>query len=184
MTLLRNAIIYGVFETQFGEIFLACTERGLCWLGFEVGQGDNKAYRGASLARLKALYPDHVLKHHNAPLLGFKKQVLEAWARDDLRSVALDMKGTAFQQDVWRALLEIPKGELRSYQDIANAVGRPKAVRAVGSAIGANPVSLIVPCHRVVRTGAGDYQKRLGGYAWGLDVKRAILEAEMPSIAA
>jgi AraC family transcriptional regulator of adaptative response/methylated-DNA-[protein]-cysteine methyltransferase len=81
--------------------------------------------------------------------------------------------GTPFQHQVWRALLDIPRGEVVSYQDIAHKVGRPKAVRAVGSAVGANPISPLIPCHRVVGSNGS-----FGGYYWGLDIKRALLQEE------
>ncbi len=88
-------------------------------------------------------------------------------------AIPLDLRGTAFQVAVWQALLGIPHGETRTYAEIAGAVGNPAAVRAVGSAIGRNPVSVLVPCHRVVRTGGG-----LGGYGGGLWRKEYLLEFE------
>ena len=88
-------------------------------------------------------------------------------------SLPLDIRGTAFQQQVWRALQKIPAGRTRSYAEMARSIGRPDAMRAVGSACGANPVALVVPCHRVVQTGGG-----LGGYRWGVERKRELLEAE------
>ena len=78
-----------------------------------------------------------------------------------------------FQQRVWTALRQIPRGETRTYKDIASAIGAPKAVRAVGSACGANPVALVIPCHRALRTDGG-----LGGYAWGLERKQKLLKIE------
>ena len=89
-------------------------------------------------------------------------------------SLPLDIRGTAFQQQVWRALQKIPAGRTRSYAEIARSIGRPDATRAVGSACGANPVALVVPCHRVVQTGGG-----LGGYRWGIKRKRELLDAEL-----
>jgi AraC family transcriptional regulator of adaptative response/methylated-DNA-[protein]-cysteine methyltransferase len=87
--------------------------------------------------------------------------------------VPLDIRGTVFQRRVWEALRRIPRGETRTYGEIARQIGAPAAVRAVGSACGANPVALVVPCHRAVRTDGG-----LGGYAWGLGVKKRLLEIE------
>jgi AraC family transcriptional regulator of adaptative response/methylated-DNA-[protein]-cysteine methyltransferase len=87
--------------------------------------------------------------------------------------VPLDIRGTVFQRRVWEALRRIPRGETRTYGEIAREIGAPAAVRAVGSACGANPVALVVPCHRAVRTDGG-----LGGYAWGLGVKKRLLEIE------
>lgn len=85
----------------------------------------------------------------------------------------LDLQGTEFQQQVWQALLTIPAGETRSYSDIAKQIGRPKAVRAVGSACGANPVSILVPCHRVIRSD-GSFK----GYHWGIEMKTRLLAIE------
>ena len=88
-------------------------------------------------------------------------------------AIPLDLRGTSFQVAVWNALQDIPHGETRTYAEIAGAVGKPAAVRAVGSAIGRNPVSVLVPCHRVVRTGGG-----LGGYGGGLWRKEYLLDLE------
>ena len=85
----------------------------------------------------------------------------------------LDLRGTAFQERVWRALLEIPNGQTASYAEVARRIGRPKAARAVASACAANPVAVVVPCHRVVRTDGG-----LSNYRWGVDRKRRLLERE------
>jgi AraC family transcriptional regulator of adaptative response/methylated-DNA-[protein]-cysteine methyltransferase len=90
-----------------------------------------------------------------------------------LARLPLDIRGTVFQRRVWDALRGIPRGETRTYRELARAVGAPAAVRAVGSACGANPVALVIPCHRAVRTDGG-----LGGYAWGLDRKRRLLRLE------
>jgi AraC family transcriptional regulator of adaptative response/methylated-DNA-[protein]-cysteine methyltransferase len=90
-----------------------------------------------------------------------------------LARVPLDIRGTVFQRRVWDELRRIPRGETRTYREIARAVGAPAAVRAVGSACGANPVALVVPCHRAVRTDGG-----LGGYAWGLGRKKKLLALE------
>ena len=88
--------------------------------------------------------------------------------------IPIDVKGTAFQEAVWRELRKIPAGETRSYADIAAAVGKPKAVRAAGSANGANNVAVLIPCHRVVRSDGS-----LGGYAYGLPIKRELLKREI-----
>ena len=87
--------------------------------------------------------------------------------------VPLDVQGTAFQWTVWKALQAIPAGETRTYAEVARAVGRPRAVRAVASACASNPVALVVPCHRVVPKAGG-----VGGYRWGADRKRALLDRE------
>ena len=92
---------------------------------------------------------------------------------DALADVDVDLRGTAFQRDVWNALRAIPAGETVSYRDIAEAVGRPEATRAVGNAVGSNPVAIVVPCHRVIRASGG-----LGGFGGGLDRKRWLLAHE------
>ncbi len=103
---------------------------------------------------------------------------LDAYFAGDLRefSVPLDLRGTEFQRQVWELLLPIPYGETRSYGQIASALGRPRASRAVGQAIGTNPVAIIVPCHRVIGAGGG-----LVGYGGGLHRKQALLELEAPA---
>lgn len=111
---------------------------------------------GASAVRLHSTRPDSIPLSSNAA-----------------DSLSLDLRGTPFQVAVWKALLDIPYGETRTYAKIADAVGKPAAVRAVGSAIGRNPISVLVPCHRVVRTGGG-----LGGYGGGLWRKEYLLKLE------
>jgi AraC family transcriptional regulator of adaptative response/methylated-DNA-[protein]-cysteine methyltransferase len=102
-------------------------------------------------------------------------QELKAYFAGSLRQfkTPIILIGTPFQQVVWKAVQEIPYGQTRSYADIARAIGKPKAVRAVGTAIGANPIWVIVPCHRVIQSNGG-----LGGYAGGLERKRWLLEHE------
>jgi AraC family transcriptional regulator of adaptative response/methylated-DNA-[protein]-cysteine methyltransferase len=103
-----------------------------------------------------------------------KEKILSFMAGEaGLARVPLDIRGTVFQRRVWRELQRIPRGATRTYAQIASAIGAPRAVRAVGSACGANPVALAVPCHRAVRTDGG-----LGGYAWGLRRKKRLLELE------
>src|SRR3546814_3965368 len=95
------------------------------------------------------------------------------WSSDVCLPISLDVRGTAFQQAVWRELQRIPPGETRTYAQIAAAVGKPGAVRAAGSANGANNVAVLIPCHRVIRTGGA-----LGGYAYGLERKEKLLARE------
>src|SRR5262249_21933632 len=94
----------------------------------------------------------------------------------NLAKVPVDIRGTVFQRKVWDELRRIPRGETRTYAQIARAIGAPRAVRAVGSACGANPVAVVIPCHRAVRTDGG-----LGGYAWGLPRKKKLLALEKKS---
>ena len=113
-------------------------------------------------------------KAANASLVERLIALIDDWVEDGSEpSVPLDPIGTEFQMRVWNALRRIPRGETRSYADIARAIGSPDAVRAVGAACGANPIALFIPCHRVVRSNGA-----LGGYRWGLDLKRALLKRE------
>ena len=113
------------------------------------------------------------------PLLLETKRQLRAYFAGDLREfdLPLDIAGTAFQQRVWRALLRIPYGETRSYSEIARSIGAPSAVRAVGAANGANPIPIVVPCHRVIGAGGS-----LVGYGGGLPLKQRLLALERGSL--
>ena len=164
----REQIIYGVHPTSVGEIVLAKSALGLCWLGFTV-----KGYKGDGMERMLGFYPMAQFVRDDVGVKSLKDDVLTAWQDDRLSDIMLDLRGTDFQKAVWMALLNIPKGRVCSYRDIAVAIGRPKAVRAVGTAVGSNPVSLVVPCHRVVQSNG-----KLGNYGWGLSIKQALLEQE------
>jgi len=160
-------IRYATFRFPIGHVLLGATARGIC----AVKLGDAPAPLAQQLAQefsQAELVPD-------AKALAPAAQALRAWFSGDasLERLPLDIRGTVFQRRVWDALRRIPRGETRSYQDIARALGAPRAVRAVGSACGANPVALIVPCHRVLRSDGS-----LGGYAWGLERKRKLLGLE------
>jgi len=161
-------ITYGFYHSPFGEMVLAKTEKGLCWLGFMI-----RGKKGNGYARMKKFFPGALLVHDDEAIAKLAMSVLTAWERGREASIKLDLQGTAFQISVWKSLLKIPKGKVCSYSDVANDIARPKAVRAVGGAVGANPVSLIVPCHRVVPRGGG-----VGNYGWGPKLKENILEAE------
>jgi AraC family transcriptional regulator of adaptative response/methylated-DNA-[protein]-cysteine methyltransferase len=146
-------------------VLAAATEKGLC----SIKLGDDAG-------RLKRLladeFPQAQLEENGLQEL---KQKILAFIEGEasLARVPLDIRGTVFQRRVWDELRRIPRGETRTYRDIARAIGFPAAVRAVGSACGANPVALAVPCHRALRTDGG-----LGGYAWGLARKRKLLSLE------
>jgi AraC family transcriptional regulator of adaptative response/methylated-DNA-[protein]-cysteine methyltransferase len=158
-------IAFTCFASALGTVLVAATEKGLC----SVKLGDD-------VHRLKRLlaeeFPAAELEENGLEAL--KHKVLSFIDGEaSLARVPLDIRGTVFQRRVWEELRRIPRGETRTYQDIARAIGFPAAVRAVGSACGANPVALVVPCHRAVRTDGG-----LGGYAWGLARKRKLLRFE------
>lgn len=160
-------IAYTTFVSPLGWILLASTARGLC----SVKLGD----RPDALAKQLAVeFSEAQLKEDRRGLKDAKDRVLGFLSGDaTLINLPLDIRGTVFQQRVWSALRRIPRGHTCSYKDIAAAIGEPKAIRAVGSACGANPVALIIPCHRAVRTDGG-----LGGYAWGLARKQKLLRIE------
>ena len=154
-------IRYAVVPSRHGRLLAAATSRGVC----AVTLGD----RPAALERaLRAEFPDAYIKAD--PALEPLAERIEAGRADE---VALDLRGTAFQRQVWQELRRIPAGQTRTYTDVANALGRPSAVRAVASACASNHVGLLVPCHRVLRRDGG-----LGGFRWGIERKRALLDAE------
>ncbi|MEY3701122.1 MAG: hypothetical protein RI891_414 [Gemmatimonadota bacterium] len=158
-------IRYGFHPTPYGEGLIATTEYGICRLTFVEGG------RRATLARVKAEFPEATFVEDVARTTALMQQ-----AFDHQRSgaLALDLKGTAFQRRVWSELLQVPRGATTTYGGLAARIGAPSASRAVGSAVGANPVCFVVPCHRVVR---GD--GTLGGYAWGPAMKAAMLADEL-----
>jgi AraC family transcriptional regulator of adaptative response/methylated-DNA-[protein]-cysteine methyltransferase len=157
-------IRWTVAETRFGAMLVAATERGLCRVSFDTDPA------GLARAHPRA----ELVEDAEAPIIRSGLSAIEDPALGP--TVPLDCGGTPFQQRVWAELRRIPPGETRSYLDIARALGHPKATRAVGSANGANPVAIIVPCHRVLR-----HDGALGGYAGGLERKRALLAAETGS---
>ena len=156
-------IRYAVVDSPLGPLLVAATDKGICRLTFDEDE-----------AALRRRFPQADLQPGGEALAALIGQVLAAVERPlAMPDLPLDVAGTAFQERVWAELRKIPAGETRSYAQIAAAVGQPGAVRAVGTANGANPVAVLVPCHRVVRSDGS-----LGGYAGGLDRKRRLLEAE------
>lgn len=154
-------------ETSLGAMLVAATDKGICRLSFD--ENEDKLARRFPNARIEAG------GEAMAALLEGAVAAVETPSR--MPDLPLDVAGTAFQQAVWAELRRIPPGETRTYTQMAAAVGKPKAVRAAGSANGANPVSVLIPCHRVVRSDGS-----LGGYAYGLDRKRALLDKERTEI--
>lgn len=147
----EGELSYCIENSPYGPMLLAWNSLGLCYLGFTDSLDDIKQrWPKATAAATSNPYADTLNK-----------------------ASPLALYGTPFEHSVWRALLNIPSGETCSYSDIAYAIGKPTAQRAVASTIGRNPVSLLIPCHRVVRA-TGE----LGGYHWGLDIKRLILAGE------
>jgi AraC family transcriptional regulator of adaptative response/methylated-DNA-[protein]-cysteine methyltransferase len=156
-------IRWAVVATTLGPMLVAATDKGVCRLSFAEGP-EELAHR----------FPNAVLAEggaHFAALLAEVVAAVETPGRGT--HIPLDVRGTAFQEACWQALREIPPGETRTYAQIAAAAGNPRAVRAAGSANARNNVAVLIPCHRVIRTG-GD----LGGYAYGPDIKRELLKRE------
>lgn len=155
---------YGWHESPFGQCLIVATEQGVCGLGFERGAGQQETF-------------DDLMTHWPAAAIREDHSLTEPFAeaafghsRTDLK---LMLRGTPFQLKVWEALLRIPPGSVVTYTDVARALERPDAVRAVASAIARNPISWLIPCHRVLRqTGA------LAGYRWDVNRKRAMLAIE------
>lgn len=156
------------FESPIGSLLCASTERGLAYVRLPRAGG-----RGfAGWLRRQAAGAE--VRQGFAPNKAAIQQILEylEGKRSEF-DLALDLRGTDFQRRVWGALLEIPYGQTRSYAEVARSIREPAAVRAVGTANGANPCSIVVPCHRVVATGG-----KLGGYGGGLPLKRRLLALE------
>ena len=155
-------IHWGWFDSPFGPALVMGTDKGICGMGFAAEMGEAHAMQ------------DLVSRW---PLAAFVEDParLRPWVQAAFSSAEapLHLIGAPFQIKVWEALLRIPSGHVTTYSEIARAVGHPAAVRAVGTAVGRNPISLFIPCHRALRKTGG-----LGGYHWGLPVKRAILAWE------
>jgi AraC family transcriptional regulator, regulatory protein of adaptative response / methylated-DNA-[protein]-cysteine methyltransferase len=155
-------ILWGWFDSPFGAAIVMGTDRGLCGIGFAAETGAEAAF-----ADLHARWPHATFTENPA--------FLRPWAEAAFGSgqTPLHLIGAPFQIKVWEALLCVPTGHVTTYGDLARAIGTTGAARAVGTAVGRNPIGFLIPCHRVIRkTGA------LGGYHWGLPVKRAMLAWE------
>lgn len=165
-------IRYGVHDSPFGPALVAVTPRGICGLHFvgEVADG---------IARLRKDWPQADLRHDAAGTAAVAERLFRPLTSGVGQPLAVLVKGSNFQVKVWRALLEVPFGTVTSYRQIAARVGASGAARAVGGAIGANPVAWLIPCHRVIRDSG-----LLGGYHWGLDRKAAMLGWEAARAAA
>ena len=154
-------ISYGFFTSPFGEILVMGTKRGVCGLGFTAD-----ASREYALKDLQSRWP-------NATYVENPDSLDITALLDGQQTAKLYLIGAPFQIKVWEALLNVPSGQVTTYSEIAQSIGHPKAVRAVGTAVGRNPISWLIPCHRALQKSGG-----LGGYHWGLPVKRALLAWE------
>ncbi|MEH2124127.1 bifunctional DNA-binding transcriptional regulator/O6-methylguanine-DNA methyltransferase Ada [Nostoc sp.] len=164
-------IVYAIAPSPLGYLLVATTQKGICAvkLGDEADKLEhilNQEFHQAHIRR-----DDHTHKE-------WIQAILNLIAGDEIHlDLPLDVRGTAFQKQVWQALQKIPYSQTRTYTDIAGDIAKPHAVRAVGNACGANPVALIVPCHRVLRSDGS-----LGGYRWGIERKQKLLIQESKSI--
>lgn len=163
----RNLNIdYGFYSTPVGEILIASTVRGICCI--ELADDRDEALQLLCKRFAKSLQRMHRTEFHDLALRFFSKN--ERRSSDE---IVLHLYGTDFQIEVWRALLDVPFGETSTYSDIAKAIDNSRALRAVGTAIGRNPVAILVPCHRILRSDGG-----IGGYYWGIEKKKILLEWE------
>lgn len=156
-------IRWAVVATSLGAVLVAATDKGVCRVSFGEGRDD-----------LATRFPRATLVEGDAVFAALVAQVVDAVERPgQAPGIPLDVQGTAFQEAVWRELQRIPPGETRTYGQIAAAIGRPGAVRAAGTANGANAVAVLIPCHRVIRSDG-----TVGGYAYGDAIKRELLRRE------
>jgi len=162
-----ETIYYSSFDSPLLEkVFVASTERGVCMVDF-------LKLEKVFLKRLKERFPGMIIRddQKNRNVLSQLKKYLKGEVQ--CFDCKLDFKGTPFQREVWSALAKIPYGQTRSYKEIAEAIGHPKAFRAVGNANGKNFIPLIIPCHRVIEGNGG-----LGGFGHGVKVKKQLLDFE------
>ena len=160
-------IFWGWFDSPFGLALVMGTERGICGLGFAAEMGEDWAMQDLVRRWPRASFVEDPMRLRPWVLAAFGAQEAE------LSHAPLYLIGAPFQIKVWEALLRVPSGHVTTYSEIAGSIGNPRAVRAVGTAVGRNPISWLIPCHRALRKSGG-----LGGYHWGLPVKRALLAYE------
>ncbi|MDD4778634.1 MAG: methylated-DNA--[protein]-cysteine S-methyltransferase [Fermentimonas sp.] len=156
-------INYDSYDSIYGNLYIASTDKGICYIGLgnetEIIEELKKKYTNAVLVKKADQQHSTALSHISNP--------------DSAEEINFHIKGTDFQLEVWNELLNTECGKTCSYKHIAEKIGKPKAVRAVATAIGQNPVTFLIPCHRIIR-----FDGTLGGYYWGLDIKKKILKHE------
>jgi AraC family transcriptional regulator of adaptative response/methylated-DNA-[protein]-cysteine methyltransferase len=164
-------VYYDFFPSAFGYFLLGCTSKGVCYLGFTMNQDQS-----VPITKMKKSIPRASFKLSEKKTKDYADKVVQIWsgkAKSNNR-LQLDVYGTNMQIQVWQALLKIPYGHVKSYKEIACELGRPNSSRAVGNAVGSNPVSVLIPCHRVIKsTGV------LNNYGWGSARKKMLLGYEM-----
>lgn len=159
---------HGVHASPFGECLIAVCERGICGLHFLTGASEAEA-----LAELKGQWPQATFVESKQETAPWVERIFPEAPPSERTPLSVLVRGTPFQVQVWQALLRVAPGEVATYEDLARAIGKPKAVRAVGTAVGGNSVALLIPCHRVLRkTGV------FGDYRWGPARKQVMLAWE------
>jgi AraC family transcriptional regulator, regulatory protein of adaptative response / methylated-DNA-[protein]-cysteine methyltransferase len=158
-------IEYGLHLTPFGELLVAITQRGICRAAFTETEG-----RDAEIQQLHTQWPHAVIVENDTHTSDIAQSVASlSSGKNPDRKLSLHVNGTNFQVAVWRALLNTGSGDTLTYTDIAETISKPQSVRAVANAVAANPVALLIPCHRVIRKSGA-----LGGYRWGEQRKQVI----------
>jgi AraC family transcriptional regulator of adaptative response/methylated-DNA-[protein]-cysteine methyltransferase len=160
-------INFAIVDSPLGRLLVAITDRGVCRITLGADDVAMERELRDEFAAADVARDDDALRATVSEVLRRIDGV------EPTHDLSVDVQGTAFQLQVWRELTRIPRGETRSYREVAEAVGKPLAARAVGNACGSNPVAIVVPCHRVVASDGG-----LGGFGWGLDRKRVLLDNE------
>ena len=159
------SIQYCFTETIFGKVIMASTAKGLCYVAFE--DDEQKALINLKLKFPNANYLENYNEYHQQALQFFSNN----WSSK--APITFHVRATDFQLEIWNALLQIPLGKLSTYGAIAKSIGKPMASRAVGTAIGSNPIAFLIPCHRVVQATG-----KMGGYMWGTERKKMIIDWE------
>lgn len=153
------------FSQKEWTIFLVATEKGICYVGTS---------KEAVEAWCKKHYKTFELVENHEKMVKYRKQYEEYFAgKRTIFDIQIDLQGTPFQKEVWEALLQIPFGKTTCYSEIANRINRPKAIRAVGGAIGANPILIVIPCHRIIGKNG-----KLTGFSAGIPLKKELLQIE------
>ena len=166
-------ITYGFHPTPFGECLIAMTGRGICGLSFSGDPDAGGLGREALLDELRGRWENAILQPGQESTADVVAEIFAPAGTTREKPFHLLLRGTNFQVKVWEALLRIPRGNVVSYQDVGRYIGNPGAVRAIGSAVGRNPIACLIPCHRVIRQ-----MGSLGGYRWGTATKRLLLAWE------
>ena len=162
-------ISFGIHDSPFGKCLLGVTARGICWLSFAKAETKTSQI----LLPLKETWPSARLAPAQKETAGLLKQIFPGEGSPPRGPLTLLVRGTDFQVRVWRALLGIPLGATMTYGDLAADIQKPRAVRAVGTAVGQNAISFLIPCHRIIRSDGA-----IGGYRWGSPRKEVMLEWE------